>query len=186
MDIISVFIIAAGLSADSFAVSAADGLANPDIKLKNVLQIALIFAIFQALMSVTGFFAAYSFSDYLKVIDHWIAFILLSFIGTKMIYESLKKDNDDFLNLKLTPLTIAAQSFAASIDALIAGVSFAFIKINIGLTATIIGIVTFLFSLSGFYAGKKIGNRFSGKAEIFGGIVLILLGTKILIEHIRY
>ncbi len=186
MDLISIFVTALGLSADSFAVSVSNGLSNRVLRFSDVAFIALIFALFQALMPLAGWLIAGNFVDEIKAADHWIAFFLLSAIGIKMIYESFsEKESSSGIN-KLSFAVIAAQSFATSIDALIIGITFAFIKVNITTAVIVIGIVTFIFSVSGFYTGKKFGGKFSGYADIAGGIILILLGIKILIEHIYF
>ncbi len=179
-------ITAIGLSADSFAVSVSNGLNNNKIEFKNVAFAALIFALFQALMPFAGWLIAGNFVDEIKAADHWIAFFLLSAIGIKMIYESFSKKENKSGIKKLSLAVITVQSFATSVDALIVGITFAFIKVNITTAVVVIGIVTFIFSVSGFYTGKKFGEKFSGYADITGGIILILLGIKILIEHIYF
>ncbi len=186
MDFITIIVIAIGLSADSFAVSAVNGFSKHHLRFKDNLLIALSFAFFQALMPFLGWLIGNTFADEIKAADHWIAFILLTFIGLKMIYESIRKDKDKHSSETLSFLTIIAQSLATSIDALIVGISFAFIKVNIFETITIIGIVTLLFSFSGFCTGKKYGKKISKHAEVIGGIILILLGIKILIEHLYF
>ena len=186
MDFISIIIIAVGLSADSFAVSVSNGFSRHHLKFKNNFLIALSFAGFQAFMPLLGWLLGSSFAENIKAADHWVAFGLLSFIGIKMIYESFHKDKEDNSEKSLNVLTIIVQSLATSIDALIVGISFAFIKVNIYESAVIIGLVTMLFSLAGFCIGKKYGKRISNYAEIIGGIILILLGIKILIEHLYF
>jgi len=185
VDFISIIIIAIGLSADSFAVSVSNGITKSALKFKHILFIAVWFAIFQAGMPLLGWFAGNSFSEYIKTTDHWIAFVLLSFIGLKMIYESYKKDENQEKQ-GFSFLTITAQAIATSIDALIIGISFAFIDVSIYSAILIIGISTLLFSLSGFCLGKKYGKKVSKHAELIGGIILILLGIKILIEHLYF
>ena len=186
MDFVSILIIAIGLSADSFAVSVSNGLINNTLKFRNNLFVALSFAFFQALMPLLGYLLGNTFANEIKATDHWIAFTLLSFIGLKMIYESFRKDENQNNKTSINFFIIIAQSVATSIDALIIGISFAFIKVNIYITVFVIGIVTLIFSLSGFCIGKKYGNKFSKYAELTGGIILILLGVKILIEHIYF
>ncbi|MCF6365647.1 MAG: manganese efflux pump MntP family protein [Bacteroidales bacterium] len=185
MDFISIIIIAIGLSADSFAVSVSNGISKNMLKFKHIFLIAVLFAFFQAGMPLIGWFAGNGFSEYIKTTDHWIAFVLLSFIGIKMIYESYKsKENQEKSGFNF--LTITAQAIATSIDALIIGISFAFIDVSIYSAILIIGISTFIFSLVGFGFGKKYGKKVSKHAELIGGIILILLGIKILIEHLFF
>ncbi len=186
MDFLSIIIIAIGLSIDSFAVSVSNGFSKHKLKLEQNLLIALSFTTFQALMPLLGWLLGKSFADNIKAADHWIAFILLSFIGAKMIYESFQKDKNVNSSKSLNILTVIVQSVATSIDALIIGISFAFIKVNITVSIIIIAVVTFIFSVSGFFIGKKFGKKYSKKAEIIGGIILILIGIKILIEHLYF
>ncbi len=185
MDFFSIIIIAIGLSADSFAVSVSNGISKSALNFKHNVFIALWFAVFQAGMPLIGWFAGSTFAENIKATDHWVAFILLSFIGIKMIYESFKP-NENSKKTRFNILTITAQAIATSIDALIIGISFAFIKVSIYYAVLIIGISTFLFSLSGFCLGKKYGKRVAKHAELTGGIILILIGIKILIEHLYF
>ena len=186
MDLISILIIAIGLSADSFAVSVANGFGKQNLKFKHNFLIALSFAVFQALMPFLGWMLGKGFSDYIRASDHWVAFVLLAFIGFKMIFENIKHKEENTDSNSLNILTVLAQSLATSVDALIVGISFAFIKLTILQTLLIIAAVTLVFSVSGFCIGKKYGKKFSKHAEIIGGIILILLGTKILIEHLFF
>ena len=185
MNIISIIVIAVGLSMDSFAVSVSNGISKNKLVFKHNVIIALWFAIFQAGMPLLGWFAGISFAEYIKTADHWIAFVLLSFIGIKMIYESYKSKGNSKQS-ELNFLTITAQAFATSIDAFIIGISFAFIEISICLSIIIIGFITFIFSITGFCLGKRYGKKVSKHAELIGGIILILLGIKILIEHLFF
>ncbi|NOZ33731.1 MAG: manganese efflux pump [Chlorobi bacterium] len=185
MDILSIIIIAIGLSADSFAVSVSNGFSKNKLDFKYNFLTATSFALFQAGMPLLGWLLGNSFAEDVKAADHWIAFGLLSLIGIKMIYESFNKEpGKETKPLKF--YIVITQSFATSIDALIVGISFAFIKVNIIETIVIIGFTTLLFSLSGFCIGKRYGKKISKHAEIIGGIILILLGIKILIEHIYF
>lgn len=185
MDLVSIVIIAVGLSMDSFAVSIVNGLMMPKLKFFSAVYIALFLAFFQAAMPVLGYWGGSLIENEIKSIDHWLAFILLSFIGGKMIYEGLEssdnfKVKDDF---KLSLTKLISQSIATSIDALAVGISFAFLDIEIFSTAFIIGVVTFLFSMVGLRMGKSIGAKTRGRMEIVGGLFLIGIGLKILIEH---
>jgi manganese efflux pump family protein len=185
MGFITIIIIAVSLSGDSFAVSVTNGFSKKDLKFKDNIIIAISFAVFQTVMPVVGWLIGSSFAEYIKAADHWIAFGLLSMIGVKMIYESKNANQtSDVFSLKYS--VILLQAFATSIDALIIGISFSLIEINILYAALTIGFVTFIFSLTGFCIGKKFGNKVSGHVEIIGGIILILLGIKILIEHLFF
>lgn len=183
MDIFSISLIALGLAMDAFAVSITSGFAIKYIKIKNALMIAIFFGLFQAIMPVVGWLAGYTLKDFISGIDHWIAFGLLSIIGVKMIYESFKlsdKERVDPLNVSV----LFVLSIATSIDALAVGISLSFLNISIALPSIIIGIITFLLSFMGVYIGNKLGHFFEKKIEILGGIILIAIGIKILIEHL--
>lgn len=183
MDLIIIILIALGLSIDSFAVSVANGLSIQNISIKDKLKIASSLAIFQALMPLLGWYAGIGVADYIKLFDHWIAFVLLSIIGIKMIYESFN-GSEEAKNRKLNNSTLIAQSIATSIDAFAVGISFALLGTKIFLPVIIIGIITFIASIIGLQIGKIMGARFSKYIEVFGGLVLIGIGLKILIEHI--
>lgn len=185
MDFVSIVIIAVGLSMDSFAISIVNGLMMPKLKFFRATYIAFFLAFFQAAMPVLGYWGGSLIENELKSLDHWLAFILLSFIGGKMIYEgwNAPKDIQKQSNYKLGFAKLISQSIATSIDALAVGISFAFLEIQIYSTAFIIGVITFLFSMIGLRMGKLIGARIRGKMEIIGGLFLIGIGLKILIEH---
>ncbi len=185
MDLLIILLVALGLSVDSFAVSVANGLAIKNISWVEKLKIAITLSVFQALMPLIGWYAGIEIADYIKEIDHWVAFILLSIIGLKMIYDTLS-DDDDKGNETLTNSKLIAQSIATSIDAFAVGISFALIDINIVMPVIIIGVITFLASIIGLQVGKFMGARFGKFIEIFGGIVLISIGVKILIEHLYF
>ena len=185
MDTLSIILIAIGLSMDSFAVSVTNGLTIRDLNVKRVLLISFSLAIFQAVMPLIGWFAGIGIEQYITEFDHWIAFVLLSFIGIKMIYEGLQK-NDKEKDSELKILTLIGQSFATSIDAFAVGISFAFLNISIITPVFIIGFVTFIFSLIGLYLGKYFGKKIGKSVEVFGGIVLLGIGFKILIEHLYF
>lgn len=183
MKIIEIILIGIGLAMDAFAVSICKGLAIKKISLKKAAIIALYFGVFQALMPVLGYFLGAAFESYITQIDHWIAFILLSLIGLNMIKESFSneeeatKDNTDFK-------TMIILSIATSIDALAVGITFAFLNVNIVTSSLIIGIITFILCIIGVIIGNKFGNKMESKAEIIGGVILILIGIKILLEHL--
>ena len=170
---------------DSFAVSIANGLTIKELNAKRILLISFSLAIFQALMPLVGWFAGIGIEKYIKKIDHWIAFALLAIIGLKMIYEGIRK-NDIIKDSELKILTLIGQSFSTSVDAFVVGISFAFLNVSIVLPVLIIGIITLAFSLIGLQLGKYFGKRLGKKVEIFGGIVLIGIGIKILIEHLYF
>ncbi len=183
MSLFEIFLIAIGLAMDAFAVSVCKGLSMKNFNLKNAVIIGLYFGIFQAVMPLIGFLLGSTFSELVVSVDHWIAFILLSIIGIKMIKDSLKNEDDD-KNDKLNFRTMAILAIATSIDALAIGITFAFFEINIIKAISIIGIITFTISLIGVIIGNKFGDKFQGKAEIVGGGILILIGLKILLEHL--
>ncbi len=184
MSLAEVFFIGIGLAMDAFAVSICKGLSMKKMIWKNAIIIAIYFGLFQALMPVIGYFLGTTFESFVTSIDHWIAFILLSLIGGNMIKESFdsedekKNDNIDFK-------TMIVLAIATSIDALAVGITFAFFNVNVMLSAFIIGIVTFVISLLGVKIGNKFGDKYQNKAEFTGGLILIVLGLKILLEHLN-
>lgn len=183
MGIVSIILVAIGLSMDSFAVSITNGLTIRDLNVKRILIVSFFLAFFQALMLLVGWFAGIGIEKYIKEFDNWIAFLLLSFIGGKMIYEGLKKkDNSKDIELKI--LTLIGQSLATSIDAFAVGISFAFLNLSISIAILIIGSITFAASIIGLQLGKYFGKRIGKSVEIFGGIILIGIGIKILIEYL--
>lgn len=184
MDFFTIFFIALGLAMDAFAVSITSGFTIRILKIEYAFKIALFFGFFQAIMPLLGWIAGYSIKDFISAIDHWIAFGLLSFIGIKMIYEAslIKKEEKDLLVLSLYSLLIL--SIATSIDAFAVGFSLSALSVSILNPAIIIGIITFLLSFFGVYIGNRFGHLFESKIEIAGGLILIGIGFKILIEHI--
>ncbi len=175
--------MALALSMDAFAVSICKGLAMKRITLKGAVTVGLWFGIFQALMPLLGYLFGSVFEDSVRAIDHWIAFILLAFIGGKMIHESFSKDDkpDSGSLLFLNMLVLAV---ATSIDALAAGLTFAFLNVNITNAVVLIGITTFILSVIGVKLGNVFGVKYKSRAEFAGGVVLIALGIKILVEHL--
>jgi len=167
---------------DAFAVSITSGITLKRPTIANGAQIALAFGSFQALMPLLGWAGGRVLSDLLTGVDHWIAFGLLTFIGCKMIYESLRGHRDDEMGNPLDWRILLTLAVATSIDALAVGVTFAFLSISIISAAVIIGVVTFVISLTGVFAGNRIGRFGGDKMEILGGLVLIGIGTKILVE----
>ena len=168
---------------DSFSVSIANGLATNTFKISKALTIALFFGFFQGLMPVFGWITGGSIADHISVIDHWIAFGLLTFIGIRMIYESITNKPNNFLKV-YTIRVIMILSIATSIDALAVGLSFSFLDISIFFPAIIIGVITFLLSFLGVFVGKRFGKILKNRIEILGGLILIIIGLKILLEHI--
>lgn len=187
MEFFTLFLIALGLSMDAFAVSISNGLFYKNFKKSHMFLSSLTFGIFQGIMPMIGFFAGNMFFDLISSYDHWIAFILLAFIGTNMILDAikeLKSEGKNELPKKDYSLKVMLlQGIATSVDALAVGISFAVLKINILVAATNICLVTFFVCLIGNYVGKKFGHLLEEKAKIFGGAILILIGLKILIEH---
>lgn len=180
---LTVFLIGLGLSMDAFSVSVTNGMCLESVNIKDAVKIAFMYAFFQFLMPVIGFFAGNVFKDFINTVDHWIAFCLLLFIGIKMISEAFeKKEENECKKIGLKLLFV--QGIATSIDALAVGVSFAALKIPAFSSSMMIGIITFVICFLGVYLGKKVGNLLKGKAEILGGLILIGIGVKILIEHL--
>lgn len=183
MSVWELLVIAVGLSMDAFSVSVCKGLSVEKVELKHILLCGLFFGIFQAVMPTIGYFIGSSFAEYVQKFDHWIAFGLLAYIGFNMIKEAKQEEKLD-ADFSLKTMTLLA--IATSIDALTIGISFAFLDVDLILSVTFIGLTTFIFSAAGVILGHKIGSKFSSRAEMLGGIVLIILGTKILIEHIFF
>lgn len=183
MDLLSLFLIAVGLSMDAFAVSVCKGLATPKYKLKYSMICGAWFGGFQALMPTVGYLLGVNFRKYITAIDHWIAFVLLALIGFNMIREALKND-DEGADPSFTAKSMSLLAVATSIDALAIGITFAFLDVNIVAAVLFIGVCTFVISAAGVKIGSVFGTRFKSKAEIAGGAILIILGLRILIEHL--
>ena len=185
MTILELFILAVGLSMDAFAVAVCKGLAIGKINMKHALIVGLWFGGFQALMPLVGYLLGSSFAEYIAAVDHWIAMILLALIGVNMVRESRDKDPehaDPSLGFK----TMLVMAVATSIDALAVGVTFAFLEVRILPAVSFIGVVTFLLSALGVKIGSIFGTKYKSKAELTGGVILILLGVKIFLEHMGY
>ncbi|MDD6036948.1 MAG: manganese efflux pump MntP family protein [Lachnospiraceae bacterium] len=182
MSILDLFFIAVGLSMDAFAVSICKGLSVKKAELKHGLITGLYFGGFQAAMPLIGYLLGSSFAGYIEAFDHWIAFGLLGIIGINMIRES--REQEEELNASFGVKAMLPMAVATSIDALAIGVSFAFMKVQIGWAVTFIGLITFCLSAAGVKIGNHFGAKYKSKAELFGGIVLIALGVKILAEHL--
>ena len=185
MGLIELFLIAVGLSMDAFAVSVCKGLAMPKCTFKKAAIVGLWFGGFQALMPAIGYILGAQFQEAIASIDHWITFVLLALIGGNMIHEALDNDEEEAdASLDVKPMFLLA--VATSIDALAIGITFAFLKVNIIPAVCFIGIVTFIISFAGVKIGNVFGARYKNKAEIVGGVILILLGLKILLEHLGF
>ena len=182
MGIVEILLLAVGLSMDAFAISVCKGLSVQKISAKHYLAVGLWFGGFQMLMPAIGFFLGSAFAKYVQAVDHWIAFVLLGVIGVNMILESrhpAEEQTPDF-GVK-TMLTMAV---ATSIDALAVGISFAFLQVDIVPAVSFIGAVTFILSAVGVKIGNVFGAKYKSKAELVGGIILVAMGVKILLEHL--
>ena len=185
MNLATVTVIAVGLAMDAFAVSIATGATYRQPGTNHALRMALAFGSFQAIMPVTGWLVGLTLRSIIRDYDHWVAFILLVFIGVKMIYESFKIKEVQERSDRLSAAMLLMLAVATSIDALAVGITFSFLLAGSLIVAVIIiGAVTFVFSYAGFYIGKSAGHFFENKIEIAGGIVLLCIGVKILFEHL--
>ena len=184
MSFVEILLIGIGLSMDAFSVSVCKGLTTKKFSWRMALICGLWFGFFQALMPMIGFFLGVQFEQYITSVDHWIAFGLLFLIGANMIREAVWGKDDQDNNGALDFKTMLLLAIATSIDALAVGVSFACIQVNIWSSVLIIGVTTFLFSIVGVKIGNVFGSKFEKSAGIIGGIILILIGLKILLEHL--
>ncbi|HOE57976.1 MAG TPA: manganese efflux pump MntP family protein [Bacillota bacterium] len=201
MDTLSIILIAIGLSMDAFAVSVTHGIIIEGVNKGHALKIGLYFGAFQALMPLAGWLAGSRFKDYITNFDHWIAFILLAFIGGKMIKESysenceINRTEGDISEAAISSQTeirenplrtgrLLVLAVATSIDALAVGISFAFLSVSIIPSSVLIGVITFIICTAGVFIGKRFGCLFQKRAEMAGGLILIGIGLKILIEHL--
>ena len=182
MSILDLFILAVGLSMDAFAVSVCKGLSLGKIKPKHMCIAGAWFGGFQALMPLIGYFLGSIFAEMIEKYDHWVAFVLLAIIGGNMIKESFDKDEKVDSSMDVKSMLLLA--IATSIDALAVGVTFAFLQVQIVPAVSFIGVITFIFSAVGVKIGSLFGTKYKSKAELFGGIVLVLIGIKILLEGI--
>jgi len=183
MDFITIVVIAVALAMDAFAVSIASGAAYKQLHVKHTLRMAVFFGGFQAFMPLIGALAGLSFREYIADYDHWVAFVILAAVGGKMIYESFKITEAEKNYSPSNILVLLALSVATSIDALAIGITLSLVAASIVTAVIVIGLVTFLLSYLGVILGKKFGHIFENKIEIVGGLVLIALGVKILLEH---
>ena len=187
MGILEFFLTGVGLSMDAFAVSICKGLGMRRVNYRHTLIIALFFGGFQALMPLAGWLLGRQFEQYIVAVDHWIAFGLLAIIGGNMLRDAFRPDEQsqdgcgcDRLDLR----ELLLMAIATSIDALAVGISFAFLRVNIWLAITVIGLTTFVICTAGVFVGNRFGTRYQKRATIAGGVILILLGLKILLEHL--
>lgn len=187
MSIFTSLFLAFGLAMDAFAVAVASGSTSKQVKVLEALKLAFIFGLFQGVMPVIGWAIGYNFSDFISSVDHWIAFILLCIIGIKMIYDDLKgvDDEEEMHENGISIYSLLVLAFATSIDALAVGFSLVFLH-SILLPVVTIGLITFGLSLAGIYLGHNYKHFGQNKARIIGGIILIFIGTKILIEHLYH
>ena len=182
MSLLELVLIAIGLAMDAFAVSICKGLSLKKMEWNKALLCGVFFGGFQALMPLIGYALGSSFQEMIESVDHWIAFILLSIIGGSMIRDSFNDEDDVKEGFDVKTMVVLAIS--TSIDALAVGVGFAFLKVNIWTSTAIIGIITFVLSTIGVKVGSAFGSKFKNKAELAGGVILILIGLKILLEHL--
>ena len=184
MDMVTIVLIAFGLAMDAFAVSITSGFTIKHLRIGHALQIALFFGLFQAVMPVIGWLAGLSLRDFIVGVDHWIAFGLLSLIGCKMIYESVKIEPNEKEANPLSIYALLILSIATSIDALAVGVTFALLEVSIAAPVIVIGGITFVLCFLGTFMGNRFGHLFESKIEIIGGLILIGLGVKMVVEHL--
>lgn len=183
MEIVTIIVLAIGLAMDAFAVSVCKGLSIQNTKLKDSIIVGAWFGGFQALMPLIGYLAGVNFAKYIEAFDHWIAFGLLALIGINMIRESFNKEEKEE-SASLAAKIMLVLAIATSIDALAVGISFAFVNYNIILSIIFIGAITFAISAIGVKIGSIFGTKYKNKAELAGGLILILIGLKILFEHL--
>ncbi|MBN1391644.1 MAG: manganese efflux pump [Sedimentisphaerales bacterium] len=186
MQLLTILIIAVGLAMDVFAVSIVSGSAYKQLKVRHIFRMAVFFGGFQAFMPLVGSLAGMSVKEYIDAYDHWIAFALLSAVGAKMIYESFKISPAGGNFNPENVLALLVLSVATSIDALVVGITLSFLQVSILTDVIIIGLITFALSYLGVFIGKRFGHFFESKIEAVGGLVLIALGLKILIQHIFF
>jgi len=185
MEVFTIILIAVGLAMDTFAVSVAAGAAERKLHIRHAMRMAVFFGAFQAVMPLIGWFAGEGFKDSIAAYDHWIAFGLLALVGGKMILESFKlKDDKDKPVDPTSVLVVLTLAVATSIDALAVGVTLSLVTDSILFAVLMIGVITFVLSLAGIRIGMKVGHFFENKIEIFGGVILLLIGIKILVEHL--
>ncbi len=186
MTILEILLLAVGLSMDSLAVSVAGGAVMRRLTMGGMVKIGLFMGVTQAGLTVVGYLLGAGFQKYITTIDHWIAFLLLLYLGGKMIWESRKEGEEECRTDLLDNKTLLGMSVATSIDALAVGISLALLDSEIVLEAVLIGVVTFLMSVFGVYFGSSFGRRIDLKLDLIGGLILIGIGAKILVEHLFF
>ena len=185
MSFLALLAIAVGVSADAFAVALGKGLHMPRFDLRHAVAIALTFGGFQAVMPLVGWLLASQFARYITGVDHWVAFGLLLLIGLKMIWEAVRPGEDTEEDSDALPVReLLVLAVATSIDALAVGISFAFLDVAVGWAVLLIGVCTAVLSFVGVLLGRRVGHRFGAPAEIAGGVILILIGTRVLLDHL--
>ena len=180
---ITIVLIALGLAMDSFSVAIANGLATKTFKITKAIKISVFFGFFQAIMPIIGWYAGVHILDLISDFDHWIAFFLLTFIGSRMIYESIKKESNTLVS-SLSIKVLLILSIATSIDALAVGLSLSLLNVSIIIPAIVTGVVTFSLSFFGVYLGGRFGRALKNRVESLGGLILVAIGLKILLEHL--
>lgn len=186
MSILEIALIGVGLAMDAFAVSICKGLAMRKMNYRKAIIIAAFFGIFQALMPALGYVLGTTFANKIAAVDHWIAFILLGLIGANMIKEALSKDDGECQDDSLRLGDLIMLSIATSIDALAVGITFAFFNVSLLLSISMIGIITFIICIFGVKVGNVFGEKYKSRAELAGGLILIVMGAKILIDHLFF
>lgn len=181
---VEIFLIAVSLALDAFAVSVSSGISIPGFGVKQAARMGLWFGAFQFMMPVAGWLLGSSVSQYIETVDHWVAFALLAVIGGRMAWGSLRGGEEDEAPADLSARRLCLLAIATSIDALAVGVSMAFMNVPVLASAVVIGVVAFVLSVVGGLAGRRLGSLFQKRAELVGGLVLIAIGVKILIEHL--
>ena len=184
MGVLELLLLSIGLAMDAFAVSICKGISMKKMNWKKAIIIGLYFGGFQALMPTLGYFLGTAFQSLITSVDHWIAFVLLGIIGGEMIKESFEIDSEN-QNDDVSFKTMIILAIATSIDALAVGITFAFLNVNLGLAVSLIWIITFILAVAGTKIGNRFGDKYEKKAEFVGGVILILLGVKILLEHLN-
>jgi putative Mn2+ efflux pump MntP len=180
---ITILLIALGLAMDSFSVAIANGLATETFRITKALKISVFFGFFQAIMPIIGWYAGVHILDLISDYDHWIAFFLLTFIGSRMIYESIRKESTRLV-CSLSIKVLLMLSIATSIDALAVGLSLSLLEVSIIIPAIVTGVVTFSLSFFGVYLGGRFGRLLKNRVESLGGLILVAIGLKILLEHL--
>ena len=183
MGLIEIIVLSIGLAMDAFAVAVCKGLGMKKVTVKKAGIVGAYFGVFQAVMPLIGYLVGYKFQDKITAIDHWIAFVLLAVIGVNMIKESFGDDDEEIGESDLGFKNMLILSIATSIDALAVGITLAFLNVNIISSVIFIGLITFIISMAGVKIGNVFGDKYKSKAELAGGIILICIGLKILLEH---